>query len=147
VDDNITSNMDQAKEFFHALIPLKVRWVSRPASTPPRRRVSSTNQSQRLPGTANRIETLNPENLRRMHKGFNLMKGGYEKALENLRRHEIRLYATFILGYDEDNGDTLRETLAFAETPSVLYRCLQPPHALSRDATLRTTSERKAPSL
>jgi len=50
-----------------------------------------------------------------MHKGFNLMKGGYEKALENLRRHEIRLYATFILGYDEDNGDTLRETLAFAE--------------------------------
>ena len=28
VDDNITSNMDQAKEFFRALIPLKVRWVS-----------------------------------------------------------------------------------------------------------------------
>ena len=36
------------------------------------------------------------------------MKGGYEKALENLRRHSIRLYVTFILGYDEDNGDTLR---------------------------------------
>ncbi|MEO8076835.1 MAG: DUF1015 family protein, partial [Acidobacteriota bacterium] len=39
----------------------------------------------------------------------------YEKALENLRRHSIRLYVTFILGYDEDNGDTLNETLAFAE--------------------------------
>ena len=28
VDDNITSNMDQAKEFFRKLIPLKIRWVS-----------------------------------------------------------------------------------------------------------------------
>src|SRR5260221_13656857 len=43
------------------------------------------------------------------------MAGGYEKALQTLRRHEIRLYATFILGYDEDNGDTLDETLAFAQ--------------------------------
>ena len=42
------------------------------------------------------------------------MKGGYEQALANLRRHGIRLYVTFILGYDEDNGDTLEETLAFA---------------------------------
>jgi radical SAM superfamily enzyme YgiQ (UPF0313 family) len=42
------------------------------------------------------------------------MKGGYEKALENLRRHGIRLYVTFILGYDEDNGDTMRTTLEFA---------------------------------
>src|SRR4051812_43905063 len=28
VDDNITSNMEQAKEFFRALVPLKIRWVS-----------------------------------------------------------------------------------------------------------------------
>jgi radical SAM superfamily enzyme YgiQ (UPF0313 family) len=28
VDDNITSNMEQAKEFFRALIPLGIRWVS-----------------------------------------------------------------------------------------------------------------------
>ena len=28
VDDNITSNLQQAKEFFRALIPLKIRWVS-----------------------------------------------------------------------------------------------------------------------
>jgi radical SAM superfamily enzyme YgiQ (UPF0313 family) len=50
-----------------------------------------------------------------MRKSFNLMQGGYQRALENLRRHGIRLYVTFIVGYDEDNGDTLEETLAFAE--------------------------------
>ena len=47
-----------------------------------------------------------------MHKAFNTMKGGYEVALANLRRHGIRLYVTFILGYDDDDGDTFQETLA-----------------------------------
>jgi len=116
VDDNITSNMDQAKEFFRALIPLKVRWVSQAS-------INAAHDEEFLhlikasgcQGLLIGFETLNPENLRRMHKSFNLMKGGYEKALQNLRRHQIRLYATFILGYDEDNGDTLKETLAFAE--------------------------------
>jgi radical SAM superfamily enzyme YgiQ (UPF0313 family) len=50
-----------------------------------------------------------------MRKSFNLMNGGYEQALANLRRHEIRLYVTFILGYDADRGDTLEKTLAFAQ--------------------------------
>jgi radical SAM superfamily enzyme YgiQ (UPF0313 family) len=64
------------------------------------------------------FESLKQENLKRMNKGFNLMKGGYEKALENLRRHGIRLYVTFILGYDEDDADTMEETLAFAQRNS-----------------------------
>jgi radical SAM superfamily enzyme YgiQ (UPF0313 family) len=116
VDDNITSNMDQAKEFFRALIPLKIRWVSQAS-------INAAHDEEFLQlikasgcqGLLIGFETLNPQNLRLMGKSFNTMKGGYEKALENLRRHSIKLYVTFILGYDEDNGDTLRETLAFAE--------------------------------
>src|SRR6266567_1438365 len=116
VDDNITSNMEQAKEFFRALIPLKIRWVSQASINAAHdeeflRLIKASGCQGLLIG----FETLNPENLRRMRKSFNTMSGGYEKALENLRRHEIRLYATFILGYDEDNGDTLDETLAFAQ--------------------------------
>jgi radical SAM superfamily enzyme YgiQ (UPF0313 family) len=116
VDDNITSNMDQAKEFFRKLIPLKVRWVSQASINAAHdeeflRLIKASGCQGLLIG----FETLNPENLKRMRKSFNMMKGGYEKALENLRRHEIRLYVTFILGYDEDNGDTLRETLEFAQ--------------------------------
>lgn len=116
VDDNITSNMEQAKELFRALIPLKVRWVSQAS-------INAAHDEEFLQlikasgcqGLLIGFESLNPENLRRMHKGFNMMKGGYEQALANLRRHEIRLYATFILGYDQDMGDTLQETLAFAQ--------------------------------
>ncbi len=116
VDDNITSNMDQAKEFFRQLIPLKIRWVSQASINAAHdeeflRLIKASGCQGLLIG----FETLNQENLRRMHKSFNMMKGGYDKALENLRRHGIRLYVTFILGYDEDNGDTLNETLAFAQ--------------------------------
>ena len=115
VDDNITSNMEQAKEFFRALIPLKIRWVSQAS-------INAAHDEEFLhlikasgcQGLLIGFETLNPDNLKRMHKGFNTMKGGYEVALANLRRHGIRLYITFILGYDDDNGDTFRETLEFA---------------------------------
>jgi radical SAM superfamily enzyme YgiQ (UPF0313 family) len=116
VDDNITSNMDQAKEFFRALIPLGIRWVSQASINAAHdeeflRLIKASGCQGLLIG----FETLNPENLRKMRKSFNLMKGGYEQALANLRRHEIRLYVTFILGYDDDDGDTLERTLAFAE--------------------------------
>jgi len=116
VDDNITSNMDQAKEFFRALIPLKVKWVSQAS-------INAAHDEEFLKlikasgcqGLLIGFESLNPENIKRMRKSFNTMRGGYERALENLKRHEIPLYVTFILGYDEDHGDTLQETLAFAE--------------------------------
>ena len=115
VDDNITSNMDQAKEFFRALIPLKIRWVSQASINAAHdeeflRLIKASGCQGLLIG----FESLDPGNLRRMGKSFNLMGGGYEQALSNLRRHEIRLYVTFILGYDDDNGDTLERTLAFA---------------------------------
>jgi radical SAM superfamily enzyme YgiQ (UPF0313 family) len=116
VDDNITSNMDQAKEFFRALIPLKIRWVSQAS-------INAAHDEEFLQlikasgcqGLLIGFETLDADNLQRMRKSFNLMNGGYERALANLRRHGIRLYVTFILGYDADNGDTLERTLAFAE--------------------------------
>jgi radical SAM superfamily enzyme YgiQ (UPF0313 family) len=116
VDDNITSNMDQAKEFFRALIPLKVKWVSQAS-------INAAHDEEFLKlikasgcqGLLIGFESLNPDNLKKMRKSFNTMRGGYERALENLKRHAIPLYVTFILGYDEDHGDTLRETLAFAE--------------------------------
>ena len=54
-------------------------------------------------------------NLKAMKKGFNLMGGGYEKALANLRKFHIRLYATFIFGYDEDTAESFTEAVEFAK--------------------------------
>jgi radical SAM superfamily enzyme YgiQ (UPF0313 family) len=107
VDDNITSNMAQAKAFFRALIPLRIRWVSQAS-------INAAHDEEFLrllkasgcQGLLIGFESLNPESLLKMRKGFNTANGGYPAALANLRRHGIRLYVTFILGYDDDDGDT-----------------------------------------
>lgn len=115
VDDNITADMDQAKEFFRALIPLKIRWVSQASINAAHgEEFLSIIKASGCQGLLIGFETLNPANLAQMHKGFNTRQGGYEAALANLRRYGIRLYATFLLGYDGDNGDTVREILEFA---------------------------------
>ena len=115
VDDNITSNLTQAKEFFRALIPLRVRWVSQSS-------INAAHDEEFLDllvrsgcqGVLMGFESLDPENLRAMNKSFNASRGGYAQALSNLRRFGIRLYATFIFGYDLDTPESFRETVEFA---------------------------------
>jgi radical SAM superfamily enzyme YgiQ (UPF0313 family) len=115
VDDNITSNMDQAKAFFRELAKLKIRWVSQAS-------INAAHDEEFLQliaasgcqGVLIGFESLNPDNLKKMNKGFNTMKGGYEKALENLRRYNIRLYITFVFGYDGDTENSFQETVEFA---------------------------------
>jgi radical SAM superfamily enzyme YgiQ (UPF0313 family) len=58
---------------------------------------------------------LNPANLKRMNKSFNTMRGGYAKALDNLRRNRIRVYGTFIFGYDLDTPECFSRTVEFAQ--------------------------------
>lgn len=116
VDDNITSNLKQAKEFFRQLKPLNLRWVSQSS-------INAAHDEEFLTllkesgcqGVLIGFESLNPQNLKKMDKGFNTMKGGYEVALANLRKHRIRLYVTFVFGYDEDTADSFAESVDFAQ--------------------------------
>jgi len=120
VDDNITSNLSEAKEFFRALIPLGIRWVSQSS-------INAAHDEEFLDllvrsgcqGVLIGFETLNPENLKDMNKSFNLMRGGFEKALANLRRKRIRVYGTFIFGYDRDTPDSFSPTVEFAKDQSL----------------------------
>lgn len=115
VDDNITSNLAQAKEFFRALIPLGIRWVSQSS-------INAAHDDEFLDllvrsgcqGVLIGFESLNADNLRAMGKSFNMMHGGFERALANLRRHRIRVYGTFIFGYDGDTPESFAPTIAFA---------------------------------
>ena len=115
VDDNITSNLAEAKAFLRALIPLRVRWVSQAS-------INAAHDEEFLDllsrsgcqGVLIGFESLNAAALAAMNKRFNMMGGGYAKALENLRRFGIRLYATFIFGYDVDTPACFDETVEFA---------------------------------
>jgi radical SAM superfamily enzyme YgiQ (UPF0313 family) len=49
-----------------------------------------------------------------MNKSFNTMRGGFAKAMANLRRYGIRVYGTFIFGYDHDTADCFDSAVDFA---------------------------------
>ena len=116
VDDNITSNMAEAKAFFRELAPLGIRWVSQSS-------INAAHDEEFLAlltesgcqGVLIGFESLNPVALAAMNKSFNTMRGGYEAALRNLRTHRLRLYATFIFGYDADTADSFAHATEFAK--------------------------------
>jgi radical SAM superfamily enzyme YgiQ (UPF0313 family) len=116
VDDNITSNMAEAKAFFRALAPLGIRWVSQSS-------INAAHDEEFLDlivrsgcqGVLIGFESLNPAALAAMNKSFNTMRGGYEAALANLRKHRLRLYATFIFGYDADTVESFERATEFAK--------------------------------
>jgi len=116
VDDNITSNLGQAKEFLRALAPLGIRWVGQSS-------INAAHDEEFLEllvesgcqGVLIGFESLEPAALAAMNKSFNTMKGGYEIALANLRRHGLRLYATFIFGYDSDTPESFHRAVEFAK--------------------------------
>ncbi len=116
VDDNITSNLAQAKEFFRALIPLGIRWVGQSS-------INAAHDEEFLDllvrsgcqGVLIGFESLNSQNLAAMNKTFNTARGGFTTALANLRKHHIRVYGTFVFGYDGDTQASFAETVDFAE--------------------------------
>jgi radical SAM superfamily enzyme YgiQ (UPF0313 family) len=120
VDDNITSNLSQAKEFFRALIKAKIRWVSQTS-------INAAHDEEFLDllvrsgcmGVLIGFESLNIENLKDMNKSFNLMRGGFTEALQNLRKHRVRVYGTFIFGYDRDTPQSFQRTVEFAQSGSM----------------------------
>jgi radical SAM superfamily enzyme YgiQ (UPF0313 family) len=115
IDDNITSDLERAKELMRALVPLGIRWVSQSAI-----HVAFDEEALALmrasgcQGLLVGFESLEADSLRAMNKGFNLMKGGPAQALANFRRYGLRIYGTFLFGYDHDGPETFRDALRFA---------------------------------
>ena len=115
IDDNLTSSIDEAKELMRALIPLKIRWVSQSAIN-----VAHDEEALELmsrsgcQGILIGLESLAADTLKSMNKSFNLMRGGPREALENLKRWRLRVYGTFVFGYDTDTPDTFSDALKFA---------------------------------
>lgn len=115
IDDNFAGDIPAAKELLRALIPLRIRWVTQMS-------INAAHDEEFLAllrasgcqGVLIGLETLDPATLRQMNKAFNAARGGHTEAIANLRRHGIRLYATFVFGYDHDTRETIREAARFA---------------------------------
>jgi radical SAM superfamily enzyme YgiQ (UPF0313 family) len=115
VDDNIFVNVDKARELFEALIPLNIRWscqVSIDVAKDPSliKLMAKSGCVTALIG----FESLDPDNLRQMRKGWNLKFGGYESAIKQFQDAGIMIYGTFVFGYDQDTPDAFEDAVEFA---------------------------------
>jgi len=115
VDDNFAGNIKTAKPLLRELAKLKVRWITQMSinAAHDEEFLSLLSQSG-CTGVLIGFESMNPDNLRSMNKKFNLMKGGYDVAMNNLRKYAIKVYATFVFGYDYDTPQSFDESVDFA---------------------------------
>jgi len=115
VDDNFIGNIKEAKILLRALIPLKIRWITQMSIDGAYdEELLQLLEDSGCKGVLIGFESLDDRNLKLMNKRFNTAQGGYGRALNNLRRHNIRIYATFVFGYDYDTRASFDAAVKFA---------------------------------
>ncbi|MGZ3440091.1 MAG: B12-binding domain-containing radical SAM protein [Polyangia bacterium] len=115
VDDNISMDGERTKELCRALIPLKIRWFSQATiNTGHDPELVDLMKRSGCAGILIGFESIDPQNLKAMNKTFNKGVEHYRIALRRLREAGIKIYATFVFGYDTDAPDLFRRTLDFA---------------------------------
>jgi radical SAM superfamily enzyme YgiQ (UPF0313 family) len=115
-DDNITANVDKAKELFRALIPLKIRWAGQAS-------IEMVNDSELLHlmkrsgclGQLVGFDSMDEDSLRWLNKKTNLHEfDEYKEAIEILRKYNFQTWASFMLGSDQDTIESIKSTVEFA---------------------------------
>lgn len=115
VDDNFIGDKKHAKELMRAMIGLDIRWITQMSIDGAwDEELLELMDKSGCMGVLIGFETLDHDNLAMMNKGFNATHGGYEKAIEMLNKYHIRIYATFVFGYDNDTKSSFDRTVKFA---------------------------------
>jgi radical SAM superfamily enzyme YgiQ (UPF0313 family) len=115
VDDNFAADLAFARELAEALTPLDIRWVTQMSINAAHDEAFLAALSRSgCRGVLIGFESLDETVLRAMRKTFNTMRGGFSTALANLRRHGIRVYGTFVFGYDGEREASFDEAAEFA---------------------------------
>ena len=114
VDDNITANLQYAKELFRQLRPLKKYWFSQGSLD-----MARDEELLRLAAASGclgmfiGLESLSPRNLEKIGKRVNLVD--IKQAIGKIHRHGIAIEGAFIFGLDDDDETVFERTLNFAE--------------------------------
>lgn len=115
VDDNFAGDMRAGMRLLPELAPLGIRWITQMS-------INAAHDDDFLAamvragcrGVLIGFESLDENNLKLMNKRFNTMRGGFSKALANLRRHGLFVYGTFVFGYEHDTAASFDNAVDFA---------------------------------
>jgi len=114
VDDNIIGNHEKALALFEALIPLKIKWVGQADITITRNeKLLDTMVKSGCQGVLIGFESLHPDTLKQMNKGFNYTGTQLQEAIIKVHKKGLRIYATFLFGYGHDSEDDFKRVLDF----------------------------------
>lgn len=115
VDDNIFVDVPRARALFEALVPLGIRWSCQVSIDVAKDR-DLLGLMQRSGATAAVVgfESLDPDNLRQMRKGWMLRYGDYSDSIQALQGAGVMIYGTFVFGYDQDTPQTFDAAVEFA---------------------------------
>jgi radical SAM superfamily enzyme YgiQ (UPF0313 family) len=112
-DSNIIGQRRHAVQLLRMLQRYQVPWMSYSTVTIAKDpELLTLCQSSNCVGLAIGFESLSPDNLDRMGKGFN-RPADYEEAIRRIRDHGIGIVASFILGLDGDDLSVFERTYDF----------------------------------
>ncbi|MCQ2525230.1 MAG: B12-binding domain-containing radical SAM protein [Lachnospiraceae bacterium] len=115
VDDNLFYDKKSALELFEKLRPLKKKWACQISMDVGRDDELLTAMYKAgcilvLMG----FESLNPKSLEMMNKVANHSARDYEEIIQNIYRHHMLIYGTFVLGYDGDDATAFQQIYDFS---------------------------------
>ena len=115
VDDNIIGVPRRAKDLFKALTPLKLGWASQVtinfARDPELMRLARESGCY---GVFIGFETFSNQSIRDAGKGVN-RPDEYLRDIGRIHAAGIKVWGSFIFGFDNDSLEVFRETLSFIE--------------------------------
>ena len=116
VDDSIFSDKAFAKELFEELKKLNIIWTTQITLDIARdeemlRLMKESGCEMVLIG----FESIESDNLKQMNKGWTERLGERDALIQKIHDVGIGIYASFVFGFDSDNEDTFKATLAFCE--------------------------------
>jgi radical SAM superfamily enzyme YgiQ (UPF0313 family) len=113
IDDNIIADPAYARALFERLVPLRKRWVSQCslliADDP---RLLALARRSGCSGLFIGLESLDPQNLVAVGKGFNAARGMADR-IARIRKSGIGIVAGIIVGMDHDGPEVFRRMLQF----------------------------------
>ena len=113
IDDNIFASPSRARELLRALIPLRILWIGQATiSAAEDRELIELAQKSGCIELAVGLESLSRKNLKSVRKTINKVEH-YEKNLKTYRKAGIRVAASMIFGFDDDESGVFKETYHF----------------------------------
>jgi radical SAM superfamily enzyme YgiQ (UPF0313 family) len=123
IDDNIFSHRGRTQKLFETLVPLRIRWGSQCT-------ISIAHDPEMLDlaaqsgcvGLAIGFESFSKESLEGAHKRFNDPEHFY-RDIETIKSYGILIWGSFVLGFDEDDEESLENTVQMAKASKLDFAC------------------------